>query len=179
MIFRELLDAYAEIVTAIMYIRVPGIIKLADRYPTIGIKSSYSDEKKDTIINTKSVLDAIIREGNKSPKNLRNVMTQVARIFILSVWDMLKNMEEYPRLERDEIVQFTRHIRNGVAHNNKFDINSTVIDKSTGFLKLLARWRDKVIEARLDNSVVIPDFLKDGDVYYLIHDLEEHINGKK
>jgi len=165
MIFRELLDAYAEIVTAIMYIRVPGIIKLADRYPTIGIKSSYSDEKKDTIINTKSVLDAIIREGNKSPKNLRNVMTQVARIFILSVWDMLKNMEEYPRLERDEIVQFTRHIRNGVAHNNKFDINSTVIDK--------------VIEARLDNSVVIPDFLKDGDVYYLIHDLEEHINGKK
>jgi hypothetical protein len=175
MYFNKLLDAYAEIVTAAMYIRLPDIAKLLNKYPTIGLKSSYSNVKQDTIINTKSVIYSIAKEGNKRSQNLRNVMTQIARVFLIATCDIIKDMDIWPKIKNDELIQFIRHIRNGAAHNNQFTFKPQVKNKCGKNLKLAAKWRDKKIKLELEGTLVIPDFIKDGDVYTLIHDLEKFI----
>ncbi|MBL7068808.1 MAG: hypothetical protein ISS34_03015 [Candidatus Omnitrophica bacterium] len=175
----ELKNAYAEIITSTMYIRLPEIRKLVPKYPTIGIKSSYSNLKKDTIINIKAVIESIANEGNKSSQNLRNIMTQIARIFIIATWDIIVNLKTYPNLKDKKLIQFTRHIRNGVAHDNKFKFDSRVLNKACNTLKLPAKWKDKKIELKHENTIVVPDFIKDGDVYSLICDLQKFVDENK
>jgi hypothetical protein len=61
-------------------------------------------------------------------------------------------------------IQFFRHIRNGCAHENRFNITSPLTKP--------ASWRDKRIAVTLHKTPVIPDFLADGDAFLLISDVD-------
>jgi len=171
----DLLDSYADICTGTFYIRVPEILGLLDKYPTIGLKSSYTHEKKDMIINAKKVVLDIHKEGRKASPTLRNTMDQIGKIFLIWTKDIVfDKISMRQDLIDSEIIQYLIHMRNGCAHNNCFNIISSKID-SAGNLKKKAMWREKEIIPSLNGSIVVPDFMKDGDIFNLIIDLQEYL----
>jgi len=159
----EIVDAYLEMCLGVAVLRIPDIQTDSRKYPTFGITSSYSDEKKDLIIRVDLVLKEIQKEGLKGPKKLRMAFTQINRIFLIAMWDVLKTTKTYSKISTEKEIQFLYHIRNGCAHHNKFYIR--------GKIKHPAQWRDKKIVESMNGSPVIPDFLLDGDVYLLLHDI--------
>ena len=71
-----------------------------------------------------------------------------------------------PVLDRSEILQFFRHVRNGVSHGNRFRIDRAS-DNAT--------WRGLHISNALNGTEVIPVYITIGDIFYLLHDVNEHL----
>ncbi|MFA5127219.1 MAG: hypothetical protein WC465_04475 [Patescibacteria group bacterium] len=177
--FNKLLDSYADVITGIFYLRLPEAPLIAQKYKTLALKSSYSAEKKDTIINMINVVGAIQKEGFEAPPTLRNSITQINRIFIIATHEMIfSKIDKLPQIKNSEIIQFLRHLRNGCAHENKFYFDKRVIDSSTKKLKLPAKWREKIIDTNLQEQQVLPNFMMDGDIYNFLFDLEKHLKDK-
>ena len=61
------------------------------------------------------------------------------------------------------IVQFFRHVRNGISHNNMFDI------RGDGPMRP-AKWRGMEVTKSLNGTVVLYKFLRPADVLRLIND---------
>lgn len=163
---KSILDAYAEMCLGAMALRTPEVQRVVkDKYPRAAITSSYSDLSKDLIILARKLIRAIAAEGLKGPERLRNTFTQINRIFVIAMWDVLRNTQTYQSISTEPDIQFFRHIRNGCAHNGKFKIDSP--------LEHRAKWRDKEIVFKLNGTTIFPDFLFDGDVYLLLHDINE------
>jgi hypothetical protein len=102
----------------------------------------------------------------------------------LTVWIAEKvlaaSYEEVIKSKKDnsDIIEFYRHIRNGVSHGNKFDIEiSKKVQKKKGITDrtVLATWRGKNITLSLNGSAVMPTFLTPGDVFLLMFDTNSHL----
>jgi len=159
----EIVDAYLEMCLGTAVLRYPAVQAACRKCRTLKITSSYADEMKDLTIPIDLVLKGIQKEGFHGSKKLRMAFTQVNRIFLIAMWDVLKTTETYSKISTEKEIQFLRHIRNGCAHHNKFDIREKIEHP--------AQWRDKKIVESMNGSPVIPDFLFDGDVYLLLHDI--------
>lgn len=161
-----IVDAYAEMCLGAMALRTPDVQEVVkDKYPTAGIKSSYTNLSKDLVISTRKLIRAIAAEGLRESKKLRNAFTQINRIFVIAMWDILCNTNTYKKISTKPDIQFFSHIRNGCAHNGKFKIDSPP--------KHPAKWRDKEIVFKMNGTSIFPDFLLDGDVYLLLHDIND------
>ena len=76
-----------------------------------------------------------------------------------------------PQKDNSDIMQFFRHVRNGVSHGNRFPIRTKETDPS----KPLATWRSKVVTLALRGTTVIPDFITLGDLFFLILDMNDYL----
>lgn len=169
----DLLDAYLEMCLGTLALRLPEIqaILCSEKYrKNAAVKSSYSHTKEDMIINIAKVIKDIANEGLKGSKKLRSAFTQVNRIFLISMWDILLGTKTYSMIYNNEDVQFLRHIRNGCAHHNKFKLDKKTSEELS---TKPAKWRNKNISASLNGTPVIPNFLMDGDVPLLLYDINK------
>ena len=160
----DMVDAYLEMCLGVAALRIPAVNSALSPYQTFGIKSSYTHQKEDPIIQIGAVLREVSAQGIQGPLNLRNSFTQVNRVFLLAMWDMLIGTQKYQSIATEPLIQFFRHIRNGCAHTNSFTITSPLTKP--------ASWRDKTITVALHGSTVIPDFLADGDALLLVRDVD-------
>ena len=90
---------------------------------------------------------------------LRPAMVDV----VVMSWKMLEN-EAKADSNHSPTVQFLRHIRNGCAHGNRFDIRGKDPIK-------LAEWKGVQITKALNGTPVLYTFLDAGDVFTLLNDV--------
>lgn len=58
--------------------------------------------------------------------------------------------------EAEPEAELIRHLRNGIAHGNKFSMRGDVIDPKTGCLRLPAHNAGVFVERRMRRKVVVP-----------------------
>lgn len=159
----NIVDAYLEMCLGAAALRTPEAQTVLEAHGKFRIASSYSTQ--DPTINVPSLLKEIRSQGTHNSATLRGIFTQINRVFLIAMWDMLRDTTEYGRIATHPMIQFFRHIRNGCAHGNHFNIKTPITEPAV--------WRTKKIEDSLHGATVIPDFLGDGDALLLVKDIDE------
>lgn len=111
-------------------------------------------------------------EGTQVKLSSKLYLVHIGRLMALAIFDFLQFSPHQKDLSGTEIFNFTKHIRNGAAHNNKFNFNGREL------LKKPARWKDKIIDSSLKGKSVIPDFINPTELIFLISDISELIGIK-
>lgn len=100
--------------------------------------------------------------------NIKSLLNFQARQMVIYLFDILQNSKYNKYLNRTEIFKFIKYIRNGAAHNNKFNFDKP--------LKNSIRWRNKVLDNSLKGKEVFPSFITPGDLILLISDISHLIS---
>lgn len=107
-------------------------------------------------------LDKNVREKMK-----KDLVALSARALLVSCYEKLKNKR---MIDDSPILEFFRHIRNGAAHDGKFDIRP-------GSLKKAASWGNKNISYTMSGNELFGDFFAIGDSMLFLEDVEAHALG--
>lgn len=111
--------------------------------------------------------------GSQVKSNSKLYLVYIGRLMSIAIFDFLQSSRYQKDLNQTEIFRFAKHIRNGTAHNNKFNFTKEeLIGKP-------ARWQDKVINISLKGKTVIPDFINPVMLLFLMSDISELIELKK
>ena len=108
------------------------------------------------------------KEGQSVKSETKTYMLSFGRIMTIALFDILKASEYQSKLSNEDIFKFARHIRNGAAHDNKFNITPPINGQ--------IMWRDKVIDNSLNGTQVIPDFINPMVLIFLMADISEIID---
>ena len=110
------------------------------------------------------------KEGPSVKSETKPYWINLGRIMVIALFNILESSEYQNSLNQKEIFKFTKHLRNGAAHNNKFII--------TPSLKAPVRWRDKTIDNSLQDTLVFPDFIDPATLVLLMADISDLIINK-
>lgn len=140
----------------------------------LGISVGYNDSqclKYDVadVLNSFNKAVHLKSKGDIVEANIIGLMNFQARQISISLFNLLENSEFSNSINRTEIFKFVKHIRNGSAHNNKFNFESKAKKE------LPVTWRNKTIETNLHSSEVFNKFLSPIDLVLLMADLSEMI----
>ena len=116
------------------------------------------------------------RDGIKTRANFTNAMKTFGRIYAISLFNILESSKFNNRINKSELYQFLKHIRNGSSHGNVF------IFKPKEKKKLLAKpitWKNKKIDSSLEGKEVFNSFITCFDLSLIINDLSLEINSLK
>ena len=164
-ITKEIIDAYIEMSFSILSVRFPPLHDhLLNLLPGVQITSSckINGKTQDLNIPTPSMIDGYKKDGLEAPKLLRASFTQVNSMFIIAMWAVFVEMDQFKDISKEPDVQFFRHVRNGCAHGNC--LNFKRLDHE-------AKWRDKILGAEHRETPVFPNLLKDGDPILMMTDI--------
>lgn len=106
-------------------------------------------------------LDAIQNDPDFNLDYLGNVFT-VGLMWIGNACKRGKYFDQTPELE------FLRHLRNGIAHGNRFDLRSPEPRRP-------ARFKEFEITRALNGQAVLFEFISTGDIFDLLDNLESHL----
>lgn len=118
----------------------------------------------------KSIIDTYNKEvnltinGSKIHANIQPYLINTGRLMAIGIFDFLQFSKFNKKLNREAIYVFAKHIRNGAAHNNKFNFQGKNLSKP-------AYWKDKDINISLKGKTVIPDFINPFELLYLMEDI--------
>lgn len=110
-------------------------------------------------------------DGSSVKSETRSYWISLGRIMAISIFNILESSEYNNTLNQEEIFEFIKHIRNGAAHNNKFNIIPP--------LKKPVQWKNKIIDNSLNNTPVFPDFMNPTLLISLMADISDLIIKKK
>jgi len=79
-------------------------------------------------------------EGSSVTSDAGLYWITIGRMMAISIWDIMRFSDYHNFLKKEEIYKFAKHIRNGAAHDNKFDINPPIRKPVT--------WRNKTIRKK-------------------------------
>lgn len=99
-----------------------------------------------------------------------NYLVHIGRVMAIAIFDFLQFSRYNAILGNTEIYRFAKHIRNGAAHNNRFDIR-----KPEELINKPAKWRDKSISVDLIGKQVIPDYITPTELLLLTGDISSLI----
>jgi len=99
----------------------------------------------------------------KVQAQLVEVLKPLCRLTAISLFDVLDSSSYNNDVNRSILYQFSKHIRNGAAHNNRFNISPPLTHTVT--------WRDKEINNSSNGKEVFLSFLSAGDLMLLINDI--------
>ncbi|MFA5532156.1 MAG: hypothetical protein WDA13_00965 [Candidatus Shapirobacteria bacterium] len=97
----------------------------------------------------------------------------IGRLMAISIFDFLQFSKYNNQLCNEEIYRFAKHIRNGSAHNNRFNFYKD------DFIEKPAKWKNKTIEFLLKGKEVIPKFINPIELIFLMSDISKLIDIKK
>ena len=119
----------------------------------------------------KSILPLIEKESFGGPTPLfTQTLINFYRVFTVAAKDILWEDAEFQRfLQRPELL-FLRHLRNASAHDNTFFWGNGR-QRTNTIQKLPVSWRGKVIEEKLEGFTLYMDFMKPGDIFFLLSDI--------
>jgi hypothetical protein len=110
-------------------------------------------------------------EGRSVKSETGLYWTNIGRLMAIAIFDILQFSKYHNVLKNTEIFKFAKHIRNGAAHDNKFDLNPPIKNSIT--------WRDKTISNSLNNTKVFPNFISPASLIILMSDISELIEKKQ
>lgn len=112
-------------------------------------------------------------DGKLVNANINKLMNFQARQIAISMFEVMQYSKFISIVSQKSIFKFLKHIRNGAAHNNKFNFD----EKTKSELPI--SWKNKTIEANLHGDEVFNKFLSPADLILLISDLSEIIKSPK
>lgn len=111
-------------------------------------------------------------EGSQIKLSSKLYLVHIGRLMAIAIFDFLQSSPFNKGFSGTEIFRFARHIRNGAAHNNKFNFEEyELIEKP-------AQWKDKSIDSSLKGKSVIPDFITPTELIFLMSDISDLIEIK-
>lgn len=111
------------------------------------------------------------KEGSSVKSETKIYMISIGRIMAIAIFNILEFSEYYNDLSQEEIFKFAKHIRNGAAHNNKFNIAPP--------LEKQVQWREKIINNSLNGTPVFLDFINPILLVFLMADISDLIIQKR
>lgn len=155
-------------------------IKKIFEFYLLGIGFVGVPEFQKVFLETNPGFDSLIKDFNKTvglqcyqgkiTMKSRLYYCNIGRLMAISIFDFLQFSKYNNKLCNEEIYRFAKHIRNGSAHNNKF--NFTKDD----FLTKPAKWKDKTIDFSLKGKEVIPGFINPIELIFLMSDISRLMN---
>lgn len=142
------------------------------------ISVTYDDLKcikydvKDVIDSFNKTVELKLGENNEVHGNIIKLINFQARQITVSLFDILQFSKFQNKLVKDNksLFTFTKHVRNGAAHNNEFHFDNDA--KS----ELPVSWRNKTIDQSFHHAKkVFNEFLTPADLILLISDLSNVI----
>lgn len=123
-----------------------------------------------SVINSYNVEVNLRIEGNSVKSDAGFYFISIGRTMAIAIFDILQFSKYHHLLENTEIYKFAKHIRNGAAHDNKFNLNPP--------LKQPVIWQDKTITNSLNNTKVFTDFISPVNLIFLMADISTVIETK-
>lgn len=105
--------------------------------------------------------------GTRVRGNPKMYYVNICRLMAIAISDILQFSKYHNVVKNTEIFKFTKHIRNGAAHNNNFNLSSPIKSPIT--------WREYTINQGLNDTIVFPDFIGAETLVFLMQDISEVI----
>lgn len=109
-----------------------------------------------------------------SKLNILKEMIFMGKAMAVLTYDFLSLSSYNANINKDEEFQFLRHIRNGAAHNNKFNLKDEKGEWKIGETELI-KWNDMEISRKLQGSVVFNDFISLFSIFLLARHFSERL----
>jgi len=94
----------------------------------------------------------------------------LGRMMSIAIFNILESSEYNNILNQEDLFKFAKHLRNGAAHNNKFNISPPVHRPII--------WKDKIIDNSLNGTNVFIDFFNPILLIFLMKDISDLITKK-
>ena len=122
-----------------------------------------------TVLVQKYNKEVNLRKEGKSVKSETGpYWILIGRVMAISLFNILEFSEYNNDINREDVYKFAKHLRNGAAHNNRFNISPPVTNP--------VQWRDKKIDNSLNNTVVFSDFISPASLIILASDISQLID---
>lgn len=106
-------------------------------------------------------------EGNSVKSKAKLYWVNIGRLMAISIFDILQCSKYHNNVKNTEIFKFAKHIRDGAAHDNKFNLHPPI--------KNPISWKEYTIIQNLDTKIVFPDFITPPMLIHLMSDISEVI----
>lgn len=111
-------------------------------------------------------------KGNVATSKLTvlNEMIFTGKAMTIFIYQLLESSDYIETVKNDGEFYFLTHIRNGAAHNNKFDLKHR-FGKMKGQWRIqedeTIKWNDKEITRKVQETTVFNDFISLGNIFLL------------
>ncbi|MDD5639149.1 MAG: hypothetical protein PHO28_04590 [Candidatus Pacebacteria bacterium] len=122
----------------------------------------------------------IKKKGNSatSKLNVLKEMIFVGKAMTIFAYEVLSASDYFLQIEETEEFKFLKHIRNGAAHNNRFDFKYQYGSKKGQWMideDEVVRWGNMEISRQLQGKNVFNDFISIFGVFFLMKDFSENL----
>jgi hypothetical protein len=114
--------------------------------------------------------------GSKIHTNIQFYLIYAGRLMAIAIFDFLQSSKYGNYLSNTDIFKFSKHIRNGAAHNNKFTFDPKTKKE---LLAEPVKWGGKTIDVSLMGKTVFPDFINTFSLLFLMQDISKMIELKQ
>lgn len=122
-------------------------------------------------VNLQTEIDHINKKYS-TKMNLLNSSIIVGKIMAISVHELLLSSKYYSDIKNLEEFKFLKHIRNGAAHNNRFDFKNKW-SKWTLKDNEVIKWQNQKIDKGLQGKTVFNDFISFSGIFLLANYFSE------
>lgn len=166
----QLIESFQSVFAAMTWLKVSAKdaqLFFAQEKNILSLPCSVTDKY---IKISKSILSTIEKEGFDNPVLYNRTLINFYRIFTIAIKDIVWEEPDFSSLLNKPELQFLRHIRNASAHNNQFfwGVGQNRI-RTIDQLPII--WRGKEIREELEDTKLYMDFLRPGDLFYLLSDI--------
>lgn len=118
----------------------------------------------------------IEKTGNiaTSKLNILKEMIFMGKAMVILTYDFLSLSSYNANINKDEEFQFLRHIRNGAAHNNRFNLKDEKGEWKIAENEII-KWNGMEISRKLQGSTVFNDFMSIFAVFLLAKYFSERL----
>ncbi len=110
-----------------------------------------------------------------SKLNISKEMIFTGKAMAILTYDFLSLSSYNATINKDNEFKFLRHIRNGAAHNNKFNLKDENGDWKIKEDEII-KWNDKEINQKLQGKIIFNDFLSVFDIFLLAKHFSDKLN---
>ena len=125
--------------------------------------------------NTSTKLHIETKNNSATSKlNILNEMIFMGKAMALLTYDFLSLSSYNTIINKDTEFQFLRHIRNGAAHNNKFNLKDENGDWKINENEII-KWNGMEISRKLQDENIFNSFISIGGVFLLVKSFSERL----
>jgi hypothetical protein len=120
------------------------------------------------VLNSFNKRNKISFNKNEAEGNIMEPMIRHSRLLTVLLYDLLFDKNYYNKINKTEIFKFVKHLRNGSAHNNKFNFEGKAIKE--------VEWRGKIIKECEEGKQVFGRFIYLPDLLILVNDISDKLD---
>lgn len=167
----NLLDTFSHVILSVTWLKSSVITakKFYESFPYV-IDLTCSTTTQSVKVG-KYIFIQIEKEGLKGPAPLYSkTLINFYRVFTIAVKDIIWEEPDFKPFLKNSELHFLWHLRNASAHNNKFFFGKGKQRNKT-IKRFPISWRGKVIDKKLEGTILYMDFMKPGDIFLLLSDI--------